>query len=1351
MAEPIVLNNYSDDSNSKEYIINELMPRVFHDIPMNNLNIGMYSIISEYLSQGLEQQAFTASFFFNESFITKSVLPDSVYAEAAIFNIGYSFATPSAVFMLLELRLDDIYANATLNANTGLYEFILDKNTKFNLSNGNVYSLDYDIMLQFKSKETSSRKSAIPAWNVQYWNTNEQNSIAINKNPYINYRVTEKWLCLFINISEYEREVHTVVNNIAGGLPNDDTVITCNNHICGFDIKYIDGNGNEQWLDKDHVLPIHADVPDTTSPYVHYIMDNQQTIRFMWQYAGSRYFVPPTNTSYEITVYTCHGEAANFTSYNNMEQPSIISASNKYSNNGNILKAGWLYSGSVGGTNIGNMETVRRETIEAYNTANVISTDHDIDEWFKTFFFKKVLYPFFFKRRDDPWGRVWSGYLSLKDDDDYIFRTNTLQARIPYDVLYNNNDNTVSSNEIIIPPAWVWVYNGDNEDFGEGRYTVTPYLQEDGTTVEQADTMATIDAKFIFANPFGIRIQKQPFAIGYFNPWINENTTATRIKSIETNDVNNDTSDISYIYHATPIMINFQRTYKDNYYKITAFIDPTIPDGWIDGTPLVKYTQEKSSPPGFSSSMWLYFKEPLDMYSKSIPILPLTSDDGYIVFDPEKTYFCATKREKLDNGNWLLSGIYVMDQSSVTPKKIMLPITGGNIVGIYGSDLIWGNDSQYVEPIYASGDTKIELYHNRDIDGRTDLVKFDRITSQTYYEMRLDERSPQGIITKITTETAIQTELTKYDEDNLWRIGNPYDVVELNVYFSGQDNPVVYTISNAANVYCPYAFTLNENGIYETTDIGNTGGNGIILYADMKPAPESGAIEYYRIPFSKMTHNEPMFSIENTLLPVEENNMRVLLHAIVNGTETGMIEMQPVLVDQDGTYRFESRAYPMNQMVDVDNRINIASSDNGGGSWIPSTPGSLVSIDATDPEFKITILIRSEDPTRDSEISIGDTYTGFRIVDEYMIDPISLVQELKEMRSVVNFGDSSTPTPEEYTLYTKFDDFSKYHEGKPGLYEITKYAYNVINDIPNEITFDTLKTYAANAESTYSSYLDEFAKINDGTIPNGLLFIQTILTKLYNASSSDEIEWKITYDTLYSYDQVIESAFEQFNIHGGLNIQLVPFVEYSLMTSDRYASFVSAFTQVHKALEPVIMKRLEGNNYLDCKLIATYGLPHSYCADIDKDNTYAKYWPDLNVQVEFDVCLVNQALTTTTINELRTIIKSYFSRLTSIHTPVDIINMDSNIYISHIIQQMEAHDNVAWMRFKGWYTDEKGKTNSNYMDANTQAICRKWKKIEDFPKYFSHLENRIVSELEHYVPEMFILEDDNIVINIVTK
>lgn len=87
MATEHILNNYSDDSQIKDYINYELMPRVFKNIPMNLLNTGEIGIINEYLSQALENQSFTSSFYFNESFITKVVLPDSIYAEAAIFNL----------------------------------------------------------------------------------------------------------------------------------------------------------------------------------------------------------------------------------------------------------------------------------------------------------------------------------------------------------------------------------------------------------------------------------------------------------------------------------------------------------------------------------------------------------------------------------------------------------------------------------------------------------------------------------------------------------------------------------------------------------------------------------------------------------------------------------------------------------------------------------------------------------------------------------------------------------------------------------------------------------------------------------------------------------------------------------------------------------------------------------------------------------------------------------------------------------------------------------------------------------------------------------------------------------------
>jgi hypothetical protein len=192
------------------------------------------------------------------------------------------------------------------------------------------------------------------------------------------------------------------------------------------------------------------------------------------------------------------------------------------------------------------------------------------------------------------------------------------------------------------------------------------------------------------------------------------------------------------------------------------------------------------------------------------------------------------------------------------------------------------------------------------------------------------------------------------------------------------------------------------------------------------------------------------------------------------------------------------------------------------------------------------------------------------------------------------------------------------------------------------------------------------------------------------------------------------------------------------MTSERFDSFVSAFTQVHKAIEPVIFTRLEGNNYLDCKLIATYGLPHSYCADIDKDLPIDKFWPNLDVQIQFDVKLFNPALETNTLNELRGIVKSYFNRLTNIHTPVDMVSIDNNIYISQLIQLLEEHPNVAYLKYKGFYTNEKDLKNGNYMNADYQAIVQKWDTLESMP----------TDELERFVPEMFVLSDENIVLNV---
>ena len=69
---------------------------------------------------------------------------------------------------------------------------------------------------------------------------------------------------------------------------------------------------------------------------------------------------------------------------------------------------------------------------------------------------------------------------------------------------------------------------------------------------------------------------------------------------------------------------------------------------------------------------------------------------------------------------------------------------------------------------------------------------------------------------------------------------------------------------------------------------------------------------------------------------------------------------------------------------------------------------------------------------------------------------------------------------------------------------------------------------------------------------------------------------------------------------------------------------------------------------------------------------------------------------------------------------------------------METHSNVVYMKFVGWYTNEKNIADGDYRDANTQAIVQCYDSIDKFPN----------NKLESYVPEMFTLDDENIVINV---
>jgi len=235
----VVVRNYTSNFDIKEFIQEVLIPKAFPNIPMNKLNLGFTGITSEMISQAIEDAHGTASLMMNESFITRAILPNSIYSEASLFDLGYTFATPSRCNFALQLWLPDIIKYSTAVKNSNTLRYILDKDTKLILGD-NTYRLDYDIIIDHQFIDGKR------VFNI-YYDMEETNSISIVNNKYVKHQVTSiDWLVLFVELQEFERKVET--NSITDNLvtTNSDIELKWNRQIAGLDLIYITPYGERR-------------------------------------------------------------------------------------------------------------------------------------------------------------------------------------------------------------------------------------------------------------------------------------------------------------------------------------------------------------------------------------------------------------------------------------------------------------------------------------------------------------------------------------------------------------------------------------------------------------------------------------------------------------------------------------------------------------------------------------------------------------------------------------------------------------------------------------------------------------------------------------------------------------------------------------------------------------------------------------------------------------------------------------------------------------------------------------------------------------------------------------------------
>ena len=232
----VIVRDYTSNFSVKDLIKNNLIPRAFPDIEVNDLNLGFTGIVSEVISQGIEDSYTTAALMMNEAFITRAVLPESIYSSASLYNLGYDFAIPSRCSFALQLWQPDVLKYATNVRNSNISRYKLDKDTKIILSD-NTYRLDYDVFIDFQYIDGKR------IFNV-YYDIDETNSISDITSKYIKHQVSSiNWLVLFVTLKEYNRKTDSksITDNLV--TTNSDIEIRYSGQIAGLDLVYITPSG----------------------------------------------------------------------------------------------------------------------------------------------------------------------------------------------------------------------------------------------------------------------------------------------------------------------------------------------------------------------------------------------------------------------------------------------------------------------------------------------------------------------------------------------------------------------------------------------------------------------------------------------------------------------------------------------------------------------------------------------------------------------------------------------------------------------------------------------------------------------------------------------------------------------------------------------------------------------------------------------------------------------------------------------------------------------------------------------------------------------------------------------------
>lgn len=472
-----------------QYYNDYLAPKYFDMENLDTSRLGLFGYINELMADTTSDVINENSVLFNEIFFKKAQIPESILSYAAQYRIEDINAKPAKMEFAIAINEASILARAQTD-NSGNDYFIIDSDSEIFVEENFKYMLDYDIKINIRKTAKSGY-----IYSAQYI-MNKENKLSDLTSPYI--KVTKQrnnnsyYLYLIVTARQLSKSVIEQTIFTEDQLSYISKDFKYDGNLADFNVYYKRPDSDK--FEQIQKLIIDSAPVDGNFCYYQYGDENTITISFS---TLARHFRPEFNSILKLEIFTTDGTRANFEYNGNNVRMDL--KSEKYDYN-QVIALAYSISKSDGGHDKSTFEELKDFVSYFASTCYNISTTLDLDKYFSRLpqsdNNSKLT---FVKKRDDILDRLFGAFMLMKDQNNTIIPSNTVDVHLN-NTMFDDQDENLK--RYVIKAGSKLTYLPDSYDVTK----VTEFKETD---------------KFKYSNPFVLVLNKQPLSVSYYLNSIN--------------------------------------------------------------------------------------------------------------------------------------------------------------------------------------------------------------------------------------------------------------------------------------------------------------------------------------------------------------------------------------------------------------------------------------------------------------------------------------------------------------------------------------------------------------------------------------------------------------------------------------------------------------------------------------------------------------------------------------------------------------------------------------------------------------------------------------------------------------